>query len=449
MVGSMADFEQNDKNSFMIEKIKERPINRKKLLRRSVITASMAVIFGLIACFTFLVLEPVLSNMLYPPEESTPVVIFPEDELEEEMQPEEMLSDRLQEEGEQLVNEEVKALEEETEQIKEMITNTTLNLDSYQQLYEALNEYTTDLSRYMTKVTVVNADTDWISDATNESEHETAGVIVAETDKDIYILTDYRSIKDAERLIVTFCNDYSLEGQVYNVHTESNLALIYVKANSIIRGALGEESIVATFGSSYVNKLVGTPVVVLGCPISAYGTMGVGMITSDSERIVSLDGNYKVLTTDIIGTESSTGVLFNLKGQVVGIVNQSSMEAKEGDVITAYGVTELKSLINAMSTKETVPYMGIKGIDVTAKASEEHDVPKGAYITEIEMESPAMMAGLQVGDVITIFDGFTISDCTDYTIALLRQNSGDIIRVKAMRLVQDEYKEMEFEITLR
>ena len=80
----MADFEQNNKSSFMIEQIKERPINKKRLLRRTVITASMAVIFGLIACFTFLVLEPVLSNMLYPPEESTPVVIFPEDELEEE-----------------------------------------------------------------------------------------------------------------------------------------------------------------------------------------------------------------------------------------------------------------------------------------------------------------------------------------------------------------------------
>ena len=58
--------EQNDvsEKKFMIEKIKERPVNKKKLLRRTLITASMAVIFGLVACFTFLVLEPVISNWL-------------------------------------------------------------------------------------------------------------------------------------------------------------------------------------------------------------------------------------------------------------------------------------------------------------------------------------------------------------------------------------------------
>lgn len=88
----MAEEEQNGQNSFLVEKIKERPINRKKLLRRTLITASMAVIFGLIACFTFLVLEPVISNWLYP-EEEPQIIVFPEDQ--EEMSPEDMLAENL------------------------------------------------------------------------------------------------------------------------------------------------------------------------------------------------------------------------------------------------------------------------------------------------------------------------------------------------------------------
>ena len=52
----MSDLEKNQDSDFMSERIKERPVNKKKLLRRTVITASMAVIFGLIACFTFLVM---------------------------------------------------------------------------------------------------------------------------------------------------------------------------------------------------------------------------------------------------------------------------------------------------------------------------------------------------------------------------------------------------------
>lgn len=448
----MADFEQNDKSSFMIEQIKERPINKKRLLRRTVITASMAVIFGLIACFTFLVLEPVLSNMLYPPEESTPVVIFPEDELEEEMQPEEMLSDNLPVESEdlqqQLVNEEVKALEQETEQIKEMISNTTLDLNSYKQIYEALNSYAKELSRCMTKITVVSSDTDWISDAIDESEHETCGVIVAETSKEIYILTDYRSIKNSDRLIVSFYNEYSLEGDIYNVHETSNLALIRVNSNSIIRGALGDEPLSASFGFSKVKNMVGTPVIVLGCPMGDYGSMGVGMITSNSGGLVTTDANYQIISTDVSGVSGSTGVVFNLNGQVIGVVNRSSMDAMPGNDITAYGTTEIKYMINAMSQKEKVPYMGIQGVSVTSKASVEHGVPVGAYITEIVMESPAMLGGLQVGDVITGLGDFIITSYSDYSIALLRQNPGDTIKVKAMRLVQEKYMEMEFEITI-
>lgn len=60
---AVSDFE------FLQEKIKERPIDKKKLLRRTIITASLAVLFGVLACLSFLLLEPVLNNWLYPEEE--------------------------------------------------------------------------------------------------------------------------------------------------------------------------------------------------------------------------------------------------------------------------------------------------------------------------------------------------------------------------------------------
>ena len=61
--------EQNDvsEKKFMIEKIKERPVNKKKLLRRTLITASMAVIFGLVACFTFRPDLPGIPRPAVPP----------------------------------------------------------------------------------------------------------------------------------------------------------------------------------------------------------------------------------------------------------------------------------------------------------------------------------------------------------------------------------------------
>ena len=57
-VKEQAEYTPSVQAEFMREKIKQKPVNKKKLLRRTVITAVMAVVFGLVACFTFLVQEP-------------------------------------------------------------------------------------------------------------------------------------------------------------------------------------------------------------------------------------------------------------------------------------------------------------------------------------------------------------------------------------------------------
>ena len=71
----------NQDIEFIKEKVKERPLNRRKLFKKTLLTASMAAIFGLIACVTFLVLEPVFSNLLYPEEEPQQVELKEENEL--------------------------------------------------------------------------------------------------------------------------------------------------------------------------------------------------------------------------------------------------------------------------------------------------------------------------------------------------------------------------------
>ena len=76
---------------FISEKIKQRPINRKKLLRRTLITFFLAIVFGIVACFTFLFLQPVFSDRLYPEAEPEPVS-FPEENIQDELTPEEMLA---------------------------------------------------------------------------------------------------------------------------------------------------------------------------------------------------------------------------------------------------------------------------------------------------------------------------------------------------------------------
>ena len=62
----MEEKRNQDHTDFMKETIKQRPLNRRKLVRRTLITAAMAVVFGTVACVTFLLLEPLISNRIYP-----------------------------------------------------------------------------------------------------------------------------------------------------------------------------------------------------------------------------------------------------------------------------------------------------------------------------------------------------------------------------------------------
>ena len=50
--------------SFIQEKIKDRPINRKKFVRKMILTGGLAIIFGLVACMTFIFLEPLFGKMV-------------------------------------------------------------------------------------------------------------------------------------------------------------------------------------------------------------------------------------------------------------------------------------------------------------------------------------------------------------------------------------------------
>ena len=70
---------------FISEKIKSRPINSQKLLRRTIITISMAILFGTVACCTFLILEPLLNKALIPATSSNQVS-FPAEDASSEIQ---------------------------------------------------------------------------------------------------------------------------------------------------------------------------------------------------------------------------------------------------------------------------------------------------------------------------------------------------------------------------
>ncbi len=444
----MPNRQEPNQDNFMIEKIKQRPINKRRLIRRTVITASMAVIFGLIACFTFLVLEPVISNWLYP-EEEPEAIIFPEEP--EEMLPEEMLEEYIQPspspspQPEEQTEPERAELDEQ--QIQDILDRVTLDMGDYRQLYSVLSDYVKQLNRYMVVVTGTKSDTDWFANV-YESKNETSGVVIGNNGKELLILTDYNSVKKADHLTVTFSDGVQADALMMQCYQDGNLAVLCVSLNVLSQDMLVEDMHIAPMGSSLQRNLVGSPVIALGNPMGSSGSVGYGIITAVEAQVPLADRNFQLLITDIYGSQSAGGVLFNTSGQVVGFIIPGKVGSDMRNIISAYGISDLKQMISRLTKGDRIPYLGIIGGDVPKEANQQSQVPFGAYVREVEMDSPAMQAGVQSGDVVIGVNGQSVAKMSDYSNYLLKLNPEDTVTIQIMRQSQGEYKEITFEITV-
>ena len=111
-------------------------------------------------------------------------------------------------------------------------------------------------------------------------------------------------------------------------------------------------------------------------------------------------------------------------------------------------ITELKKRVEKMSNGEKAAYLGISGVEVTKEAHDELGVPYGAFVKEVAMDSPAMLAGIQQGDVLVQVVDKDILSYNEYIRILMEMKVGDTVELTVMRLSQEEYKEMKFQVTL-
>lgn len=424
---------QNQDIEFIKEKVKERPLNRKKLVRRTIITASMAVIFGLIACVTFLVLEPVFSNLLYPEEEPEQVELK-EENINEEMRPEDML------------------LEEETEtetpvQPQTVVKKVELEMSDYQRLYRTIYSLAQQVTtQSMVTVTGVVSDKDWF-DNIYENQGQTAGLVVADNGRELLILSDNAVLEQAESIKVTFSDGSQASAQVKGRDEETGFSIVSVLIEEIPEDTAKNLKSAVLGGSG--SSLLATPVVALGRPLGSVASVIYGMVTSTDSYASLSDSNARILTTDMVGNNNASGVLINLSGQVVGIIRPAGKKNEENkNLLTAYGITDLRPIIEKLLNGQEIAHLGITGTDVPAEINEEKEVPLGAYVTGIIMDSPAMQAGIQSGDVIVKLGTAEITSFGEYHEALLKLAPETGTTVTVMRQGQDGYQEMTIDVIL-
>lgn len=416
--------QENEDFSFIKEKIKEKPINKKRLLKHGICTVGFAALFGLVACFVFTAMRPAMENWMYPKED--PTITIPEDELatEQIIVDTEEISKEPEPETEPVVD------------VQETIIKKELELYDYQQLQNKIYAIGKNANRSVVTVTGVVSDTDWYNNA-YESKGQASGIIIGDNGEELLILTEHKVIAEAQEIRVTFINEVTLTASLKNYDGNTGLAILSVNMQQITPATKNAISY-AVLGNS-LSVAQGNIAIAIGSPLGTNYSIGTGNITSVGNVIQTVDHTYTVFTTDIVGSSSSSGVLLNLNGEVVGLVMQDYSSNGDENTLTAVSISELKKLIEMLSNGKDIPYLGLKVVTVTDKIAEDYDLPQGVYIKEVVMDSPALEAGLQSGDIIVAMNGEEVTSTEVYEAKVLELQPETTVQVTVKRQGMDGY----------
>ena len=411
---------QLQKNEFVREKIKDKPKNYKRLWIKLLTAAGCGIVFALTAVLVMLFMLPTLRGKM------------------QENMPQTQLRDSQTGDTQDTPAE--TQSEEDTQDTQTQ--NKEFTIDDYQKIQTQLYAIGNLANKSIVTITSVVSDTDWFNNS-YEREGQGSGTIIGDEDGKLLILTERRIIKDASKISVTFIDDTVAPAELIKYDGNTGLAVLEVEKTKMESSTLSVIGVMSMGNSNSVHK--GSIVIALGSPLGTNYSILTGSITSTSNEISTEDCNYSVYTTDIVANKNGSGILINTDGEMIGVVMQNYSAASTG-ALTAVDANELKEIIALLSDSKDVPYLGVHISTVTEKIANTYGIPKGVYIKEVEMDSPAMNAGLQSGDVILKIDDQDITTADSYTEAVLGLTLKETYSVVFMREGSNGYKELTCDI---
>ena len=289
-----------------------------------------------------------------------------------------------------------------------------------------------------------------------ESVSAGSGIIIAESDTELLICTNYHVVEGATELTVGFVDDNVAEAVIKGTDESNDLAVVAVALENI-PGETLDAIRIAQIGSSD-DLEVGEQVVAIGNALG-YGQSVTTGIVSALNRTIDLDGYTAALiqTDAAINFGNSGGALVDMQGRVIGINSakaaSSGVEGMGYAIPISYAEPILEELINKKTRTEVVDesesaYIGITGEGVTSDLSQLYGIPQGIYVTSVGEGSPADLAGLMKGDIITKFDGSGVTSMDGLRKMLAYYAAGETVKITIQQAQNGEYVEQQLEITL-
>ncbi len=253
-----------------------------------------------------------------------------------------------------------------------------------------------------------------------------SGVVIAQSDRYAYIVTNHHVIDGASSVKVTLTDRTVVEAQYLDGDVNNDIAMLRIETDKKFPEI--------TIGSSD-NLKVGQDVVVIGNPLGQLGGTVTEGIVSALDRRISVDGITMTLiqTSAAVNPGNSGGGMFNMAGQLVGIVNaKQSAEGIEGLGFAIPIDSVYDMLVEIIQDKyiHGRPTLGIETryITDTWTARIEYGVnATGVFVTSSNNDK------ILAKDLLRSIDGQLVGDASSYAAALASLTVGETVTVELYR----------------
>lgn len=248
-----------------------------------------------------------------------------------------------------------------------------------------------------------------------------SGIIVS---ADGHIVTNNHVVSGARNIIVRLADGMEYSAGLIGADAKTDLAVIKIEAAGLTPTVLGDSS----------TLMVGETVVAVGNPLGALGGTVTSGILSALDRAITIDGkSMRLLQTDAaINPGNSGGGLFNLYGELIGIVNAKSSGADVEGLGFAIPINTVKFVIESIIENGYVQGrvdVGLTLIEITdAHTAAAYRVNKtGLYIY------CSTNNFFRSGDRIVAINGVEINSLSEYNAVIDSYQVGDTVNITVSR----------------
>jgi serine protease Do len=236
--------------------------------------------------------------------------------------------------------------------------------------------------------------------------------------KDGYIITNAHVVQRASEIIVSFADKSSVKAESWYTDDVHDLAVIKIKPK--------KELPVLPMGRGD-DLMIGETVIAIGNALGYQHTVTTGVVSAvDRTLTFSRGQEYKgLIQTDAsINPGNSGGPLLNIDGELIGI--NTAIRGDAQNIGFAINVDILKRILPDLLSAENIRRANM-GFRLATDSGNQ------IRVISVEEKSPADRAGIRAGDLITRYDGRSITQPVDFYVAMLEKPMGGVMKLDLMR----------------